>query len=326
MTSISYSFDPAEYRFGVRGNVPGLSGSGAVLVVGLGDGFRSAEADSLLDYREFAVVTKAEKTHKTAFQALKPSEQDILMTQVARALGLQGQYAEGLEILDSIRANGDDDLEVAARTRLERGRILNTRGDRDEARSRFQAAFDRATSAGLENLAVDALHMIAIVSPPDEQLIANERAIALAKTANDPRARGWLPSLYNNTGWTHFEAGNLDKALKLFELALDERLKLDKPREIGIARWAVARTLRAQDRTEDALAAQRELKGFNAAAGIFDDPFVDEEIGECLLILGRSEEARPYFAKAADGISADGWIMANEPERIARLRELGGAT
>jgi len=76
--SITYSFEPAEYRFGVRGNVPGLSGSGAVLVVGLGDGFHSAEADSLLDYREFAVVTKAEKTHKTAFQALKPSEQDTL--------------------------------------------------------------------------------------------------------------------------------------------------------------------------------------------------------------------------------------------------------
>ncbi len=291
---------------------------------GLSGGALQARIDELWDFKDPAASES--RFRGAAGDASTMSEQNILMTQVARALGLQGQYAEGLEILDSIRANGDDDLEVAARTRLERGRILNTRGDRDEARSRFQAAFDRATSAGLENLAVDALHMIAIVSPPDEQLIANERAIALAKTANDPRARGWLPSLYNNTGWTHFEAGNLDKALKLFELALDERLKLDKPREIGIARWAVARTLRAQDRTEDALAAQRELKGFNAAAGIFDDPFVDEEIGECLLILGRSEEARPYFAKAADGISADGWIMANEPERIARLRELGGAT
>jgi len=200
---------------------------------GLSGGALQARIDELWDFKDPAA---SESRFRGAVgDASTMSEQDILMTQVARALGLQGQYAEGLEILDSIRANGDDDLEVAARTRLERRRILNTRGDRDEARSRFQAAFDRATSAGLENLAVDALHMIAIVSPPDEQLIANERAIALAKTANDPRARGWLPSLYNNTGWTHFEAGNLDKALKLFELALDERLKLDKPREIGIA-------------------------------------------------------------------------------------------
>jgi tetratricopeptide (TPR) repeat protein len=280
-----------------------------------------ARIDELWDYENPAA---SESRFRGAVgDASTMSEQNILMTQVARALGLQGKYAEGLETLGSIR-NGED-VEVATRTRLERGRILNTRGDRDEARLEFQAALDRATSAGLENLAVDALHMIAIVSAPDEQLIASERAIALARAAKDPRARGWLASLYNNTGWTHFEAGNLDEALKLFELALEERLRLEKPRDIGIARWAVARTLRAQGRTEEALAAQRELKAFNAEAGI-DDPYVDEEIGECLLVLGRSDEARPHFARAAEGISADGWMLANEPERIARLRELGGAT
>ncbi len=76
--SVTYTFDPAEYRFGVRGRVLGLGGSGAVLVVGLGDGFRSGEADTLLDYREFAVVTKATKTQKTAFNALKPGERATL--------------------------------------------------------------------------------------------------------------------------------------------------------------------------------------------------------------------------------------------------------
>jgi len=76
--SVTYTFDPAEYRFGVGGHVLGLGGSGAVLVVGLGDGFRSVEADTLLDYREFAVVTKATKTQKTAFNALKPGERATL--------------------------------------------------------------------------------------------------------------------------------------------------------------------------------------------------------------------------------------------------------
>src|SRR5207247_1159873 len=76
--SVTYTFDPAEYRFGVRGHVLGLGGSGAVLVVGLGDGFRSVEADTLLDYREFAVVTKATKTQKTTFNSLKPGERATL--------------------------------------------------------------------------------------------------------------------------------------------------------------------------------------------------------------------------------------------------------
>ena len=72
----------------------------------------------------------------------------------------------------------------------------------------------------------------------------------MANAATDPRARQWLASLYNNTAWSQFDAGNLDQALPLFELALDQRLKVNRPRETGIARWAVARTLRAQGRTD----------------------------------------------------------------------------
>jgi tetratricopeptide (TPR) repeat protein len=277
-----------------------------------------ARIDELWDFDDPAASESQFRV--AAGNAATDRQRDILMTQVARALGLQGNYSEGMAILDAIPTDGD--LEVEVRTRLERGRILNTRGDRDEARPEFDAAFEGATSAGLENLAVDALHMLAIVAPADEQLALNERAIALANAATDPRARRWLASLYNNTAWTHFDAGNLDEALRLFELALEERLVVNKSRETGIARWAVARTLRAQGRTDEALAAQRDLKRFNAEAGI-DDPYVEEELGECLLALRRLDEARPHFAKAAEGISADAWMLATEPARIARLQKLG---
>jgi len=286
---------------------------------GVESGALQARIDELWDFDDPAASES--RFRDAAGDASADRRRDILMTQVARALGLQGRYAEGMAILDAI-PTADGDLEVEVRTRLEQGRILNTRGDRDEARPEFDAAFEGAINAGLENLAVDALHMTAIVAPADEQLGLNERAIALANAATDPRARRWLASLYNNTAWTHFDAGNLDEALRLFELALEERLKVNKPRETGIARWAVARTLRAQGRTDEALAAQRDLKRFNAEAGI-DDPYVEEELGESLLALGRLEEARPHFAKAAEGISADARMLANEPERITRLRELG---
>jgi tetratricopeptide (TPR) repeat protein len=285
---------------------------------GVESGALQARIDELWDFDDPAASESQFRV--AAGDASTNRQRDILMTQVARALGLQGRYAEGMAILDAIPTDGD--LEVEVRTRLERGRILNTRGDRDDARAEFDAAFEGATSAGLENLAVDALHMLAIVAPENEQLALNERAIALANAAIDPRARRWLASLYNNTAWTHFDAGNLDEALRLFELALEERLVVNKSRETGIARWAVARTLRAQGRTDEALAAQRDLKRFNAEAGI-DDPYVEEELGECLLALRRLDEARPHFAKAAEGISADPWMLANEPARIARLQELG---
>jgi tetratricopeptide (TPR) repeat protein len=239
---------------------------------------------------------------------------------VARAAGLQQRYNEAFELLDALpRGEG---AELDTRAALERGRAHNSSGDRDAARPLFEAAFELASSRGMEHLAVDALHMMAIVAEPAEQLALNERAIGLAEGASDPRARQWLASLYNNTGWTRFDAGELDEALRLFELALAERRKRDDPRATSIARWAVARTLRAMGRTDEALGQQQAIQHSNAEAGI-DDPYVDEEIAECLLALGRGEEAQSHFAKAAEGLAADPWLARDEPERIARLRELG---
>src|SRR5439155_8812718 len=52
--------------------------AGATLLLGLGDGLRSVEADSMDDFRHYAVVTKATKTQRTDFGSLKPAERKIL--------------------------------------------------------------------------------------------------------------------------------------------------------------------------------------------------------------------------------------------------------
>lgn len=46
-------------------------------------------------------------------------------------------------------------------------------------------------------------------------------------------------------------------------------------------------------------------------------------MSECLLALGREEESRLHFGRAADLLGGDSWLVAKEPERLARLRELG---
>jgi YidC/Oxa1 family membrane protein insertase len=76
--TLEYRFVPEQYRFDVRGNVAGLGGSGAVLVIGLSDGLRSVEADSMDDYRSYSVVTKASKTDRTDFSSLDPGERAVL--------------------------------------------------------------------------------------------------------------------------------------------------------------------------------------------------------------------------------------------------------
>ena len=76
--TVVYQFMPDRYVFGVEGRVAGLSPAGAVLLVTLGDGLRSVEADSALDFREFAVVTKAAKTERHRFSSLDPGETETL--------------------------------------------------------------------------------------------------------------------------------------------------------------------------------------------------------------------------------------------------------
>ncbi len=76
--ALEYRFFPAEYRFAVRGRMEGFGPAGATLLLGLGDGLRSVEADSMDDFRHYAVVTKATKTQRTDFGSLKPAERKIL--------------------------------------------------------------------------------------------------------------------------------------------------------------------------------------------------------------------------------------------------------
>ena len=57
------------------------------------------------------------------------------------------------------------------------------------------------------------------------------------------------------------------------------------------------------------------------AAGLRDG-FVFEELAECCLLLGRGDEARKHFAAAYVELSQDPWLTRDEPQRLARLKEL----
>jgi len=243
-------------------------------------------------------------------------------TQLARSLGLQGRFAEGDAVLDGVDADHPADDRVRVRSLLERGRLRRSSGDPAAAVAPFQAAWDLAGTLGEDGLAVDAAHMLALVDAPPGEPVWHERALHLAETSPDPDARRWRGSLWNNIGWARFGASDLDGALAAFETALAARREQGKARETRVAEWCVARCLRALGRVEEALATQLRLEAQTAAAGAARDGYGDEEIGECLLALGREAEARPYLARAAASLGADAWLAEHEPDRIARLRAL----
>lgn len=247
-----------------------------------------------------------------------------IATQIARALGLQGRFAEGHAELDRIEGRLAGASSVAGvRALLERGRLHHSSGDPARAVPLFEEALARAERLGAEYHAVDAAHMLGIaVSPPAEALAWNRRAIAMAEGAADPRARGWLGALLNNTAWLLHDGGDPAGALVLFERALSLRRATGAQPALRIAAWSVARCLRTLGRTEEALARQRAiLAGEDADPGAANDGFIAEEIGECLWALGERSESRVRLREAAERLAAIPWVAR---ERVEDLRRRGG--
>ena len=185
----------------------------------------------------------------------------------------------------------------------------------------FEQAFNMAKDLSEDFYAVDALHMLAIVAPPASGLDLNLRAIQMAESSSQAKARGWLASLYNNTGWSYHDLGRYASALEMFERAEAARREQGRVNEIRIAQWCVARALRSLKRVDEALSTQMALKEEFEGDGE-NDGYVYEEIAECLVMMDRAEEARPYFARAHEVLSQDPVLSEKEPKRIARLKAL----
>jgi tetratricopeptide (TPR) repeat protein len=267
---------------------------------------------------------------EAAFRELLPkaeAQDDLsyrlqLLTQIARAQGLQREFDAARATLDTVEEDLDAAPPVAkVRWLLERGRLENSSGNREASAPYFRDAWEIAGAEGLDFYAVDAAHMLGIVEPPEQSLLWNEKAFAIAEVSEDPLARRWRGSLANNIGWTHFEAGDPEAALRMFEQALAFRQEQGDENTIRIAEWCVAKAQRVLGDVETALATQRDLHARYEAEGGADG-YVEEEIGECLLALGRPEEAAPWFAKAWEKLSKDPWLAEGEPERLARMKEL----
>jgi tetratricopeptide (TPR) repeat protein len=289
------------------------------------------EQGDLPDFDELWDYDRPDETESSFRELLRLSESDEdqtyqlqLLTQIARAEGLQGHFAEAHATLDRVEPS----LEAAApvvwvRYQLERGRVYNSAGEPDQARPLFEAAWQNGRAAGLDGFAIDAAHMLAIVAPsPDEVMAWNLNALELAQRSSDPRARKWLGSLYNNIGWAYHDQGDYERALEIFEMALEWRKSQDQPKPARIALWCVGRALRSLGRVEASLDVQRKLAVELATAGDTDG-YNSEEIGECLLALGRAADAQPAFAHAYEELSKDVWFVKNEADRLARLKQLG---
>lgn len=232
----------------------------------------------------------------------------ILQTQIARTEGLQRRFEAARALLRPLQPLlAQAGAEAVVRWHLEWGRSLASAvhdtaklppADIDAARSAFRTAAERARAAGLDGLAVDALHMLPFTTTDAAQGMQwTQDALDLALASTKPAARAWEASLLNNLGWSLSSLGRLDDALVKFQQSAAARERTGPPERARIAHWRVAHTLRSLKRHDEALAIQLRLERENAAAGT-PDRYVFEELAQLYRALGDADRAAAYELKS----------------------------
>lgn len=176
-----------------------------------------------------------------------------VLSQLARVHGLRGDFGACAQLLDEAEPLAGSSPPANIRLELERGRMYRSSGDAEAAFPLFQSAFGRAGEAEEWYLAGDAAHMCAIaVDDLELQEKWTERGVELG--TRQPEAAYWAGPLLNNLGWAYSDAGKHERALALFERALDERRRdPDNRAAIAWAEYAVGYELRALGRADEAV-------------------------------------------------------------------------
>jgi tetratricopeptide (TPR) repeat protein len=143
-----------------------------------------------------------------------------VLTQLARVHSLRDELDDCERRLQEAESLAGEDGLVRVRVDLERGRKLRSGGDGGAAAPVFEGAFARACEIEDYWFAGDAAHMVAI-STPEKTVEWTERGLELADA--QPEAAYWAGPLLNNLGWHYYDAGDYERALEVFERALEVR-------------------------------------------------------------------------------------------------------
>jgi len=241
------------------------------------------------------------------------------LAQRARSAGLSGNFSLGHEILDGAAAQAGEDAWARARVAIERGRLFNSAGVPGEAAPFFAEAFELAQRVGDHNLAVDAVHMLAIASDVE----AAEQWVKVALDYIDAHGASpqWRGMLHHNLGWTYFEAGRFEDALGAFRRDEAVREASGNAQTLKVARYAVVRTLRALSRVDEAIALGERVVAIADAANDAA-PYVYEELAECYAMRGEIDDAQRFAARAHAILSENASFVRDEPVRLTRLAAL----
>lgn len=256
---------------------------------------------------DFSDPALSEERFRAALATAEPDDALILQTQIARSLGLRRQFDEARAVLGAIvtevPAAG---AEARIRYQLELGRTYassthapDQRSDAHSAlaRAAFEAALSEARDAGMDGLAIDAIHMMAFIDvTPAAQVTWAETALAVVLASTQPDAQRWEPSIRHNLGYGLHQLGRYDEALEQFRLAVALRERGTNVTAVRVGWWMVAWTLRALHRVDEALEIQLRLERENDEDGT-PDGYVFEELETLYGLKGDAERTAHYAVR-----------------------------
>ncbi|MDY6947084.1 MAG: tetratricopeptide repeat protein [Pseudomonadota bacterium] len=265
----------------------------------------AVDVDALWDFGNPAA---SEQRFRSALASATGDDALILQTQIARTHMLRKDFETARDQLQSVLpALQTAGPEARVRYWLELGRSYashqhpresQTPQSRELARNAYANALELAQQAGLDGLAVDVIHMFAFVdTAPTDQLKWNMQALARIAASDQPGAKRWEASIRSNAGEALYDLGRYDEALMHFRRAAQLREQGTSAQATRDAHWQIARVLRVQKHTDEALALQHRLESESAAMGA-PRVYIFEELELLYRAKGQEERARSYAEQA----------------------------
>lgn len=294
-------------RAGLLGTAGLLAAAAIGWAASVGTARAAVDVAALWDFADPAL---SERRFREALAGAQGDDAIVLQTQIARTQGLRRNLTGAKDLLRSLEPQlAGAGAEARARHALEWGRNHISAVTKPEERTpenlaAARAAYERALAVAregrLDELAIDAVHMMAFVdNAPAEQLKWNEQALAMVLASTQPGGRAWEASIRNNLAYSLHQLGRHAEALPHYERALALREAAGaRPRARYVARWLVARELRLVGRLDEALALQTQLEGQMHVVGD-PDPYVLEELERIHRARGDEAQAAQYARRLA---------------------------
>jgi tetratricopeptide (TPR) repeat protein len=287
-----------------------------------------AKADELFQSRDYETArVEYEAVVEKAREEFNRSLEVEALSQVARMYLIQDDKEAGRTWL--VRAEEratDSDPMGWSRYLGVKGRFEWKDGDLKKARETFDRMYTYCNTNSLWGRAVDAAHMIAIVSEsPEEQIEWGRRGIEAAEAGDE---ESWLGPLWNNLAGTYHDLKQYDSALQCYQKAREYHWRHSGEIAKLYADYHVGMTHRFLGNHDEAVRwlrpvlAWAERLGNHSAIGQ-----ACEDLGEIAVAGGDMTEGLKLLRRAREEYKLEGFDKS-WPEIYkhidARITELGG--